>query len=318
MKKLFILSFFAVTFSYAQIKDENGNNAVDASNSSLVGNIGIGATPSSSSPYKLEVNGRSLFSDSLTLGNPSGARTIIQANTNHKIYAPTNIKTIDLDGNWKGGGFIGVYRDDVHNSEGSVNMHAHLDAKAYKLNVDEFRLDGADAKGAALLISTLQEGDAQAITGLQLNTANSVVVIGDLIGYEKNKGYGLVNRYKSKFENDLYVETGNIGIGTNSFVDGSETYRLSVEGKMRAHAVKVYTDWADFVFEENYDLPTLNQVENYINVNGHLMDIPSAKEVEENGIELGKMNKLLLQKIEELTLYVIDLKKEVEILKAKE
>jgi len=85
------------------------------------------------------------------------------------------------------------------------------------------------------------------------------------------------------------------------------TYRLSVKGKVRADAIKVYTDWADYVFESNYDLPTLEEVEDYIAINGHLKDIPSAAEVAVNGIDLGEINKLLLQKIEELTLYTIQL-----------
>lgn len=103
-----------------------------------------------------------------------------------------------------------------------------------------------------------------------------------------------------------------VNIGTNSFNDGAEIYRLSVNGAMRAHRVKVYTTWADYVFEEGYKLPTLEEVEKHIKEKGHLQDIPSAKEVEANGIELGEMNKLLLQKIEELTLYMIDQKKETE------
>ena len=109
----------------------------------------------------------------------------------------------------------------------------------------------------------------------------------------------------------------NMGIGTSSFRDGGELYRLSVEGKIRARAVKVYTDWADFVFDEDYELPALEEVEKFINANGHLRDIPSAIEVEQNGIELGEMNKLLLQKIEELTLYTIGLKKDFEELRSK-
>lgn len=121
----------------------------------------------------------------------------------------------------------------------------------------------------------------------------------------------------TKVTGDIITDS-NIGIGTSSFVDGSDTYRLSVDGKIRADGVKIYTTWADFVFEVDYKLPTLNEVESYINKNGHLKDIPSAKDVEANGIELGEMNKLLLQKIEELTLYVIDLNKEVEALKSKE
>ena len=106
-----------------------------------------------------------------------------------------------------------------------------------------------------------------------------------------------------------------VSIGTTSFNDNGDLYKLTVNGKMRAHAVKVYTDWADFVFEKDYKLPTLKEVEQYIQDNGHLIDIPSAKEVEENGIDIGEMNKLLLQKIEELTLYTIQLKKEIDELK---
>ncbi|QYJ67485.1 hypothetical protein [Flavobacterium litorale] len=105
-------------------------------------------------------------------------------------------------------------------------------------------------------------------------------------------------------------------IGTTSYTDGTDNYSLSVNGNVRANRVKVYTTWADYVFEEDYALPTLEQVEQHIEEKGHLIDIPSAKEVEENGIELGEMNKLLLQKIEELTLYTIELNKQVQELKA--
>ncbi|MBE99905.1 hypothetical protein [Flavobacterium coralii] len=105
-------------------------------------------------------------------------------------------------------------------------------------------------------------------------------------------------------------------IGTTSYSDGSEFYNLSVNGAIRADRVKVYTTWADYVFEEDYKLPTLEEVERHIEEKGHLIDIPSAAEVEEKGIELGEMNKLLLQKIEELTLYTIELNKQVQELKS--
>src|ERR1044072_1234494 len=68
--------------------------------------------------------------------------------------------------------------------------------------------------------------------------------------------------------------------------------------------------WADFVFQPEYKLPTLAEVEGYIKVNRHLPDVPSAEEVEKDGLDLGEMNKRLLQKVEELTLYLIELKKE--------
>lgn len=72
---------------------------------------------------------------------------------------------------------------------------------------------------------------------------------------------------------------------------------------------------SDFVFDRTYELMPLEDVEIYINENKHLPDIQSAKEMEENGIELGKMDMKLLQKLEELTLYLISLKKEIEALK---
>jgi hypothetical protein len=105
-----------------------------------------------------------------------------------------------------------------------------------------------------------------------------------------------------------------LGIGTTSFTDGVDTFKLSVAGNIRANRVKVYTTWADFVFDKEYNLASIEEVEKYIKENGHLKDIPSAEIVERNGIELGEMNKLLLQKIEELTLYIIDLNKKVELL----
>lgn len=141
---------------------------------------------------------------------------------------------------------------------------------------------------------------------------NSRVVIagwGDYLPEHK-----FVVRGSSMIEGNILTDS-NIGIGTNLFADGSDSYRLSVNGAVRAHRVKVYTTWADFVFEEGYQLPTLEEVEQHINEKGHLKDIPSAEEVEKNGIELGEMNKLLLQKIEELTLYLIEVNKELEEVK---
>jgi hypothetical protein len=113
-------------------------------------------------------------------------------------------------------------------------------------------------------------------------------------------------------------------IGTTSSTDGTDVYSLSVNGNVRADRVKVYTTWADYVFEKGYKLPTLEEVEKHIKDKGHLQDIPSAAEVESKGIDLGNMNRLLLQKIEELTLYMIEQNKvtaqqtkQIEELKAK-
>ena len=102
--------------------------------------------------------------------------------------------------------------------------------------------------------------------------------------------------------------SGNVGIGTND----PSSYKLAVNGKIRAKEIKVEAGWADYVFKEDYNLPTLEEVEQHIAEKGHLINIPSAKEVEEKGIYLGEMNKLLLEKIEELTLYTLQQQKELE------
>lgn len=110
--------------------------------------------------------------------------------------------------------------------------------------------------------------------------------------------------------------SGNIGIGTTTVNEAG--YRLFVETGIRTRKVKVdQTTWADFVFAPSYKLRPLQELKSFIQLNQHLPDVPSEKEVIENGQDLGEMNKILLQKIEELTLYVIELKEEVETLKKK-
>lgn len=101
-----------------------------------------------------------------------------------------------------------------------------------------------------------------------------------------------------------------VGINTSS-----PDYTLDVNGTIRAKEVLIETGWSDFVFEEGYKLKSLNEVEKFIQKNKHLPDIPSASEVEEKGVSLGDIQPKLLQKVEELTLYVIELKKENEALK---
>lgn len=102
---------------------------------------------------------------------------------------------------------------------------------------------------------------------------------------------------------------GNVAIGTTD----PKGYKLAIAGKVRASEVKVEAlPWPDFVFDNEYQLPALKTIEKFIKVNKHLPEIPSAKQVEEEGMELGKMNALLLKKIEELTLYLIQQNKRIE------
>lgn len=121
--------------------------------------------------------------------------------------------------------------------------------------------------------------------------------------------------YKNRFAGDVYLQggvwdkNGNVGIGTTAL----GPYKLTVEGTVGARRVKVSQGtWADFVFDPEYKLPSLYEVEKYIRSNRHLPDIPAAGEVEKEGLDLGEINRKLLQKVEEQMLYIIDLNKKVD------
>jgi len=95
-------------------------------------------------------------------------------------------------------------------------------------------------------------------------------------------------------------------------------YVVAVGGDIIAEGVRVEleTNWPDYVFTSTYNLMPLAQVEQFIEENGHLPNVPSAQTMEEEGIDLGDMVTKQMEKIEELTLYIIELQKEVEVLKA--
>jgi hypothetical protein len=104
---------------------------------------------------------------------------------------------------------------------------------------------------------------------------------------------------------------GAVGIGTYT----TAGYKLAVGGNIRSKEVVVETGWADFVFAKEYKLPSLVDVEKYIKANNHLPEIPSAEEIQTNGLKVGEVQTKMMQKIEELTLYIIEMKKEIEALK---
>lgn len=103
---------------------------------------------------------------------------------------------------------------------------------------------------------------------------------------------------------------GNIGIGTTSPV-----YKLDVAGTLRAREIIVNATGADFVFADDYRLRPLSEVEAFISENNHLPEIQSAQEMQENGVSMNELQIQLLQKIEELTLYLIQQEKVIQVLR---
>ncbi|HNW90685.1 MAG TPA: hypothetical protein PKN48_13565 [Bacteroidales bacterium] len=136
---------------------------------------------------------------------------------------------------------------------------------------------------------------------------------------EKCQGLNFWKPYSSATNPGNYkmvlCDNGNVGIGTTTTKVGNIDYKLAVNGKILAKEIVVEVNWSDFVFEKDYYLMPLSEVESYINKYKHLPNIPSATEVEENGVALGQSQSLLLQKIEELTLYTIEINKQLQLLR---
>ena len=132
--------------------------------------------------------------------------------------------------------------------------------------------------------------------------------------------WSTANNNASKPKAGIYLK--ETGTGTYMFLGTSSSYATGIvnnvvitpAGTIEATEIKVKLnpgDGADFVFKKDYNLRSLQDVETYIKEEGHLPDVPSAKEMEQNGVNLSEQNQLLLQKIEELTLYIIEQEKRI-------
>lgn len=123
--------------------------------------------------------------------------------------------------------------------------------------------------------------------------------------------FGRLNTGGTGSESDIVIgDDGNVGIGTTS----QTNYKLNVSGKIRANEIVVNTSGADFVFSDTYKILSLPEVEKYIKENNHLPGLNSAEEMKKNGMSLSETQTKLLQKIEELTIYIIEQNKKIELL----
>lgn len=108
----------------------------------------------------------------------------------------------------------------------------------------------------------------------------------------------------------VVTNDGNIGIGKSNPTD-----KLEVNGRIHARSVKVdLDDWPDYVFEKGYRFKSLAEIEKFIKKNGHLENLPSREEVVNNGLDIGEINKALTEKIEELTLHLIEKDKDIKVI----
>ncbi len=236
-------------------------------------------TTAAFSNYNLMSNGNSFFSGYLSIGTPFFTWAELNSGVVYGIKSSKSI-VVNPGNNITTGSSIEVNSDLV----GTVTQIAVA------------LCDGCYAVNAKI-------GDAV----LRGNTDGSLIIANNKNGNIK---------FESGVKISMLIDNvGNIGIGTGSSPIAA-TDKLAVNGLIHTKEVKVdLVGWPDYVFATTYKLPTLQDVEKQIQEKGHLANIPSAKEVETNGLLLGDMNKKLLQKVEELTLYLIQQNKEIEDLK---
>lgn len=152
-------------------------------------------------------------------------------------------------------------------------------------------------------ISVTTSGTVWSLTGNAGTNAST-----NFIGTTDEQGFAI----RTGDVNRMFISSdGNVGIGTTQVAGGE--FKLYVQTGIRTHRVKVdQANWPDYVFDKKYKLPSLKEIEAFIVSNKHLPGIPPASEIESEGLDLGDQQARLLKTIEELTLHMIRLSKQVE------
>lgn len=327
MKKLFVsLAILASSMSFGQsIFVPGGFTSTGIGTSTVSGNVGIGTTAPGE---KLTVNGN------------------ISANAilNRKIGFYTNDIDLGLHIANYGMTFTSFVAPSASGGNGpGISLSGYYGINFYTLNGERMKITDAGnvGIGESSPNAKLQVvGDISSVgvnqrigfttsdkftnssgtianygMSISRNTANLPIV--------SHSGYFGINYYTTGNERMRITEGGNVGIGS---INPDE--KLTVKGKIHAEEVRVDLSVpADYVFEKyytgtstlksDYVMPSLAEVEKYTKENNHLPNVPSAQEIKDNGLELGEMSNILLQKIEELTLYIIEQNKKIEVLEAK-
>jgi hypothetical protein len=294
--------------SSAQTLYVPGGTVASASGSTPVGRVGIGITGPLSTLHANNQDGQSSLSLTSSIsygailklerfnsaGNHYAFETGAGSNDDLRLYINNNWSTPLMA--FKSSGFVGI---------GIANP------------MSSFHLAGASASHTYINIDKAGNSNEGGVLFSKAGTTLFYLFNDDIDNALKIQASGIAGEADATprmqfplLNKNIYMAEsgGNVGIGTNN--PGS--FKLAVEGKIGAREINVTTTtpWPDYVFEKDYNLPTLAEVESYINQNKHLPEVPAAKEMEKNGVNLGEMNMLLLKKVEELTLYVIELKKE--------
>ena len=267
------------------------NNSAPQMTLTASGKVGVGYN---SPNYKLDVNGDGSFFSDPIISSPTSFTTGGVLNIRHGQFTIYNLLKLD-----------GQSIQAQYNYQGLGNS-------PFQLSLNPF--GGKVVTGNLNSIEQFEVKTASSNYGM-VHT-DGTISVGTYVGGAGNGGYvgTKSNHPLYLFSNDggpaLTVATsGNIGIGTNYAPS-----KLSVNGNIICEEVNVQlrSNWPDYVFGDNHPLLPLNELEKYIDTHNHLPNIPAAATVEKNGLKVGEMQTKMMEKIEELTLYIIALKKQVD------
>jgi len=264
-------------------------------------NVGINTTNPLS---KLEVNGDALISGGgpLKLRNDGTDISKFLFENNSGIATHQLIHTGGTSNTLKFQAMPAALSDWVMDATGKIGIGTAAPVAKFHINneassPDAFRMDGPNVQ-MTLVTNNVIKGF--------FNLSGDDVRIGSVASNDFGRFVIRINGG----DRMIIQPDGRVSIGTTAPGTG---YMLSVKGKVISEEVRVQvsTAWPDYVFNENYKLLPIDELDKLLQQQKHLPGIPPASEIEKNGFDLGDMNKRLLEKTEELTLYIISLKKEI-------
>lgn len=268
--------------------DANGNVTTNTTTAPIVKNVIVGPTPTTPTP--LYINNTTSTSSTLSIDHnytlttapqytyrQSGIDFNLGGSNVYKIYASTKYGC--------GSGYLHI----SPNSSSSPGIHLNGSTISFTSTDATNQCANSTVSGKYMFDGTIGSPDIN-------------------IGYSSSLpiGYKLINSGASYFKDKVVIGTTNTAMPTG-------THKLYVGGSVICEEliVKLQANWPDFVFAPSYKLKPLSEVKTYIAENNHLPDVPAACEVQENGIATGEMLTIQMKKIEELTLYLIQMEERI-------
>ena len=299
----FLISFIGAAFAQANVFPASGNVGIGTTAptdnlqvvASVSGSVGVSGSTGNVKDFKFETAGVQRW----ILRSDGTAESGANAGSDFNILGRDDSGTLL-------GSYLFVKRSNGNTGIGTITPTSKL---SIQLGSNEDRqLD------ISLIGSSLPTGQRHAYLGITNGGGTAPFnTVGDLYVAPRTTISAAIRFITydgtSVGERMILDGTGNLGIGT------SNTYgnKLAVNGAVLATAVtvKLNANWPDYVFKPSYHLPLLSDVKTYIDQNNRLPEMPSEAQVAKEGVNLGEMNKLLVKKVEELTLYLIEQNKRI-------